>query len=128
MTAKVAPFVVDANGGSNTKIDYCFASEGRKVKGSVVVEGVFTEEDISSLRDNLEDGVNFEPQKLGIPDLFMKMPSSWNADDVLHTIERVSQVNRDFDDDAPSAQQIVALVDVSSMPTTWNTESTAPRI
>jgi hypothetical protein len=128
MTANATPFVVDTNGGFNTKIDYLFASEGRKVKGSVVVEGTFTEEDIASLRENLEDGVSFNPQKLGIPDLFTKMPASWNGDEVLHTIERISQINRDFDEDAPSAQQIVALVDVSSIPTSWNTESTGPRI
>jgi hypothetical protein len=128
MTANATPFVVDTNGGFNTKIDYLFASEGHKVKGSVVVEGTFTEEDIASLRENLEDGVSFNPQKLGIPDLFTKMPASWNGDEVLHTIERISQITRDFDEDAPSAQQIVALVDVSSIPTNWNTESTGPRI
>lgn len=128
MTANISPFVVDANGGANTKIDYHFASEGRKVKGSIVVEGKFSTEDIASLRDNLEDGVGFNPQKLGIPDLFSKMPSSWDGDDVLHVIERITEVDRDFDEDAPSAEQIAAMIEVPAITTSWSTEGASPRI
>lgn len=129
MSAKVSPFVVDTDGsGCNTKIDYFFASAGKKVKGSIVVEGKFTADDIASLRDNLEEGVMFDPQKLGLPDLFSKMPSSWNGDEVLHSIERISIVNRDFDEDAPSAEQLVAMIDVPLNTTSWSTEPASPGI
>ena len=71
MPSSVAPFTVDAStSGVNTRIDYRFVTPSKSVKGSVVVEGKFTDDDISALRENLPDGVSFVPRKLGVPDLF----------------------------------------------------------
>ena len=124
MSSPAAPFVVDANAkGNNTRIDFQFAAAGRTLKGSVVVQGTFSEEDISSLRENLADGAEFDPQKLGLPDLIVQMPASWDGDEYLHRITRIMATDAEFDDEAPSTDQIIALVEVSSAPQVWSTEA-----
>lgn len=125
MSSSVAPFSVDANSqGNNTRIDYHFTSEKRTVKGSVVVEGKFSDEDISALRQNLDEGSLFNPGKLGIPDLFHKMPASWDGDETDHVIDRIALSNAQYDADAPSFDQLVGLVDTA--PQVWSTETAAP--
>jgi len=110
MSSSVAPFTVDANtNGVNTRIDYRFNVAAKSVKGSVVVEGKFTDDDIQSLRGNLKNGVAFLPRKLGIPDLFHLLPSSWNGTEEEHVIERVSASNAVADPDSPTFEQIVSL-------------------
>jgi hypothetical protein len=122
MSSSVAPFVVDANHkGPNTRIDYHFASGRTVVKGSVVIQGNFTEEDIQSLRENLVDGAMFDPQRLGLPDLISKMPASWDGEEYLHAIDRVSATESEYDEYAPGADHLVALLD--SVPQSWNTET-----
>jgi hypothetical protein len=112
MSSSVAPFTVDATSkGVNTRIDYRFNTPSKSVKGSVVVEGKFIEDDIQTLRENLKNGVGFVPRKLGIPDLFHLMPSSWNGAEEEHVIERIAASNAQADPDAPTFEQVVSLSD-----------------
>lgn len=124
MSSSVVPFTVDANStGVNTRIDYRFTTPAKSVKGSVVVEGKFTTEDIQILRENLKDGVAFVPNKLGIPDLLHLMPTSWNGDEIDHVIERVTASNAQADPDAPTFEQLVGLSDDFDLHA-YNTEAT----
>lgn len=129
MTASVTPFVVDASGaGANTRIDYHFAAQGgRPVKGSVVVEGNFSDEDIESLRSGLDEGAMFQPSKFFIPDLLSKVPANLIGDDERHVIDRITRTAHEADEDAPSADQIIATVDFSLHATGWSTETAAHR-
>lgn len=112
MPSSVAPFTVDANtSGVNTRIDYRFITPSKSVKGSVVVEGQFTDDDIQALRENLKNGVSFVPRKLGVPDLFHLMPSSWSGSEEEHVIERIAASNAQADPDSPTFEQVVSLSD-----------------
>jgi hypothetical protein len=123
MSSFVAPFTVDANAtGVNTRIDYRFITSAKSAKGSVVVEGKFADDDIQTLRENLKSGALFVPHKLGIPDLFHLMPSSWDGDEVDHQIERISASNAQADPDAPTFDQLVGLSDDFDLHA-YNTES-----
>jgi hypothetical protein len=125
MPSSVAPFTVDAStSGVNTRIDYRFATPSKSVKGSVVVEGKFTDDDIQALRENLERGALFVPRKLGIPDLFHLMPSSWDGSEEEHVIERISSSNAQADPDAPTFEQVVSLSDDFDLHA-FNTENLA---
>ena len=125
MPSSVAPFTVDAStSGVNTRIDYRFVTPTKSVKGSVVVEGKFTDDDILALRENLPDGVSFVPRKLGIPDLFHLMPSNWDGSEEEHVIERISSSNAQADPDAPTFEQLVSLADDFDLHS-FNTENTA---
>lgn len=104
------------NGGSegcNTRIDYRLVDHmsGTSAKGSVVLAGRLTKEDVADLRDTLENGCNFEPFRAGIPDLNEKMPASWkDSGTSFHAIDRIAFTDHAEADYLPSAEQFASAL------------------
>lgn len=107
------PFGFDGGEGVNTRIDYRLLdhTSNSSAKGSVVLAGRITKDDLFDLAESLESGVFFEPFRGGIPDLGEKMPRSWNgADTARHAIDRISFTNNSEAAYLPTADQFIAAL------------------
>jgi hypothetical protein len=109
----VLRFKFDADGsGQNTRIDYKLTDNmaGQTVKGSVVLQGRISADDVLDMAAGLQQGRLFDPNEAGVPDLSEKMPTSWtDAGETFHSIERISYTSQPAPGYLPTAEQFAGV-------------------
>lgn len=123
MSVGKLPFEYTGGKGHNTRIDYLFRDGDITVKETVIIEGSMDAEQAQELSEALS-GKLFDPNKLGLPDLFSKMPVDWNEGyNTLHEIERIGLTDRESAEFSPTVDQILILAENADLPATWSTEN-----